>query len=298
MIYPKDKYYTRKISKIMKYHINPISKKIRLLGLTVAAALLASVSQAAVTPVTMSDLNSVAIVDVDSNAGMFQWTVGGVNQLAQQWFWYRIGSSGAVQPINSIGPAIWNQSAGTNTLSTSYGNAQLSVNIDYILTGGTGGDADIVESISVKNNTASPLDLHFFQYSDFDLDGSPLGDTITISGSPGSGFYWQATQTKLASQLSETITSPYATRAEAAFQSQILNEFLIPGYNLNNNQGPVGPGDVTWGLQWDITVTAGATFDIFKDKRLDVSPIPEPSTLALLGLGLAALAARRQRHLA
>jgi large repetitive protein len=280
----------------MKYHINPISKKIRLLGLTLAVALLASASRAA-TPVTMSDLNSVAIVDVDSNAGMYQWTVGGVNQLAQQWFWYRIGNGTAVQPINSIGPAVWNQANGINSLSTTYNNAQLKVSIDYTLTGGTAGDADIVESISVKNNTASPLDLHFFQYSDFDLANNPLGDTITISGSPGSGFYL-ARQTKLLTQLSETVTAPNATRAEAAFQSQILNEFLIPGYNLNNNQGPVGPGDVTWGLQWDLTVAPGATFDIFKDKRLDVSPVPEPSVLALFGLGLAAMAVRRLRHLA
>jgi hypothetical protein len=277
----------------MKSQTNPISKKLRLLGLTLAVALLASASQAAVTPVTMSDLNSVAIVDVDSNAGMFQWTVGGANQLAQQWFWYRIGNGTAVQPINSIGPAVWNQAAGINTLSTTYNNAQLKVSIDYVLTGGTAGDADIVESISVKNNTGSPLDLHFFQYSDFDLANNPLGDTITIYGSPGSGFY-QATQTKLITQLAETVTSPFATRAEAAFQAQLLNEFLIPGYNLNNNQGPVGPGDVTWGLQWDMTIGAGATFDIFKDKRLDVTPVPEPTVLGFVALGLAVLVFRQR----
>jgi hypothetical protein len=278
----------------MKNQISSLSRKTRLVGLTMAAALVASVSQAQVTPVTLTDLNSVAIVDVDSNAGMYQWTVGGINQLAQQWFWYRIDSSPYVQPINSISAATWNQPLGPSSLFTSYGNAQLSVNINYKLTGGTGYDSDILESISVKNNTASPFSLHFFQYSDFDLDGSPLGDTITIEEDLDFGGYWRATQTKLLNQLSETITAPNATRSEAAFQGQILNEFLLPGYNLNNNVGPVGPGDVTWALQWDFTIAGGATVDIFKDKRLDVSPIPEPSTLAFVSLGFAALLLRRR----
>jgi hypothetical protein len=234
------------------------------------------------------------VVDVDSNAGMYQWTVGGVNQLAQQWFWYRIDGNPFVQPINSISAASWYRPSGLNSLNTSYANAQVTVNINYKLTGGTGYDADIVESISVKNNTANPFSLHFFQYSDFDLDGSPLGDTVVITPDLFFGGYWQATQTKLLNQLSETITAPNATRAEAAFQGQILNEFLLPGYNLNNNIGPVGPGDVTWGLQWDFTVAGGATVDIFKDKRLDVSPIPEPSALAIVSFGFVALLLRRR----
>jgi len=170
----------------------------------------------------------------------------------------------------------------------------LTVNINYKLTGGVGYDSDILESISVKNNTASPFSLHFFQYSDFDLDGSPLGDTVTIEQDLDFGGYWRATQTKLASQLSETITAPNATRAEAAFQGVILNEFLLPGYNLNNNLGPVGPGDVTWGLQWDFTVAGGATVDIFKDKRLEVAPVPEPTALGFVALGLAVFLLRQR----
>jgi hypothetical protein len=273
----------------MKHRINCLFRKMDLLGLTVAAALPATVSQGGVTDVTLSDLNSVAVVDVDSSAGMYQWTVGGINQLAQQWFWYRVDGNPYVQPINSISAATWYRPTGLNSLNTSYGNAQLTVNISYKLTGGTGYDSDVVESISVRNNTLSPFDLHFFQYSDFDLDGSPLGDTVVIDPDLFLGGYWRATQTKLLSQLSETITAPNATRAEAAVQGQILNEFLLPNYNLNNVLGPVGPADVTWGLQWDFTVAAGATVDIFKDKRLDVVPIPEPSALGIVSVGFVAL---------
>lgn len=273
--------------------MNSLSKKVCLLGLTIAATLLATVSQAYVTPVTLTDQNSVAKVDVDSNAGMYQWNINGIPQLAQQWFWYRIDPQAYVQPINSISSATYNQLAGPNTLFTKYENSQLRVQINYTLTGGTSSDSDILESISVKNNTAAAFTLHFFQYSDFDLDGSASGDTVSIDGDSSSGF-WHAVQTKQLNQLSETVTSPNATRCEAAVAGQILTEFGTANYNLNNNQGPVGPDDVTWGLQWNFTVGAGATVDIFKDKRLDVAPVPEPAALGFVALGLAAFVLRRR----
>ena len=280
----------------MKYQINPVSKKIRLLGLTVAAALLASVSHAQVTPVYLVDGDSTAIVDVDSSAGMYQWVAGGHNQLSQQWFWYRIGAGGVVQPINSVSAATWNQLAGPDSLFTSYANAQLSFSINYKLTSLTSGKVDILESISVKNNTAAPLDLHFFQYSDFDLAGTPIDDSLVIEVDPDFGGYYRATQKKNGgSELSETIAQPPASRAEANYQEPLITNFFTPGYNLNNNLGPVLSGDLAWAFQWDFTVGAGGSVNIFKDKLLEVTPIPEPSTLAFVSLGFAALVLLRRR---
>ena len=39
--------------------------------------------------VTLTDGNSLAQIDPHSQAGMFNWSVQGLNQLYQQWFWYR-----------------------------------------------------------------------------------------------------------------------------------------------------------------------------------------------------------------
>ena len=63
---------------------NPFSKKLSIAIVALGCALLVSVSEAATA--TMNDANSQATVDLDSDAGMYYWSVngaGGINQLAQ-----------------------------------------------------------------------------------------------------------------------------------------------------------------------------------------------------------------------
>jgi hypothetical protein len=50
------------------------------------------------------------------------------------------------------------------------------------LTGGTlgAGSADILESIVVQNNSGALLPFSLFQYSNFDLLGTPGGDTVNF----------------------------------------------------------------------------------------------------------------------
>ena len=63
--------------------------------------------------VTLTDKSAVAVVNLDSGAsnalGMTSWTIAGINNLAQQWFWYRIGDNGAESPINAIGGLSFSQ---------------------------------------------------------------------------------------------------------------------------------------------------------------------------------------------
>jgi hypothetical protein len=63
---------------------------------------------------------------------------------------------------------------------------------------------------------------------------------------------------------------------------------------LNDNAGAVGPGDVTWAFQWDFQLAAGDSFIISKDKYLNVTIIPEPSTLGFVALGLAVVLLRKR----
>jgi hypothetical protein len=63
---------------------------------------------------------------------------------------------------------------------------------------------------------------------------------------------------------------------------------------LNDVNGPVGPGDVTWALQWDLIIPAGGSLGISKDKSRHINFVPEPSSLALAGLSAVVLAFRRK----
>jgi hypothetical protein len=221
---------------------------------------------------------------------MYSWIVGAQNQLQQQWFWYRLGSSGGQSSIDTIGTPLVTSTA--DSLSATYANSSLSLNILYQLTG-SGSSAGIQESISISNRTTSAFDFHFFEYSHFTLGGAAGSQTVNIVGAPGS--YNLAQQTALSGYgVSETITSPPADRAEAAQYGVTLAE-LTGGNPIQLNDNVSWTGDPTWALEWDPTIGAGESLDILKFKFIQLNAVPEPSTVALVSLGLAGFALRRRR---
>jgi PEP-CTERM motif len=268
--------------------------------LLVSAALILQTLGVSAQIVTLSDGNSSAQIDPGSPAGMFNWLVQGQNYLQQQWFWYRLGTD-PQHSIDSISAPAISTYNGTRGLTSTYDNGSYRVRIDYLLSGGSvvpagqNANADISESITIVNETANPLNFHFFQYSDFNLSAG--NDTVQL-GHNLAGLWNEAAQSAPNVGISETVNTPGANRAEVGFVGpggtrDNLNN--IPGYNLNNNGGPLGPGNVTWALQWDFNLNPGSSFTISKDKSLNVTVTPEPSAVALLGVGFAGLLLRRNR---
>lgn len=291
--------HNNQLDLIMKGFLSALRWSTLTCEVFLALAVLAAAPQARAQIVNLTDGNSVAQINVGSQAGMFNWSVSGLSQLTQQWFWYRLGSTGPQASIDTVSaPTV--VLTGTRGLTTTYANNNFSISIDYLLTGGTmvapgqTANSDIGETIRIINTSQTVLPFHFFQYSDFDL-GGPGGDTVQL-GKNLFGLYNEAYQTDGAgAALTETVTTPGANRGEAAFFNATLVALnTVPGYILDNNAGPVGPGDVTWALQWDFNLNPGASFIISKDKFLSVL-IPEPSVLALVGLGVVSLLLRRRR---
>src|ERR1700690_4423719 len=144
----------------------------------VASGVLFSADHAMAQVYTMSNGGSTATVNVGNAGvlGMNSWTVGGVSgsQLNQQWFWYSVNSS-VQQPSNAIGAAsVYNYSSPAtpvDDLGVQYQNAQLTVQVEYVLTGNgpSSGSADMAEKLSIINNTASSINLSFYQYSNFNF---------------------------------------------------------------------------------------------------------------------------------
>lgn len=269
-------------------------RRLSLQTCLVSAVLLAATTAGFAVPATLVDGNSSAVIDASSQSGMSSWLVDGINQMHQQWFWYGIGT-GQEFSIDTISAPVVTQSS-ANFLTTTYANSSLSVRVDYTLTGGTlgSGNSSIRESLTIVNTSAAAYTLHFFQYSDYDLNGTPFGDTVTL-GKNVAGLWNEAVQTKGNIVLTENNVAPGATHGEAGAVPGILNR-------LNNSTettlldfaGPVGPTNACWAFQWDATLDPGATLVISKNKFIQV--VPEPAAAALLFFGLAGLAWRARRN--
>ena len=247
---------------------------------------------------TLTDGNTSASIDTSTQAGMFNWIVDGQDILAQQWFWYRVGSAGPESSINTISAPV-NSSLGANHLKSVYASASFSLSVEYLLSGGAplSGLANLNESIAIHNTTAAPLAFHFFQYSDFDL--GPGGDNVQL-GTNIFGKFNLADQVNSASfNFAESVSTPGADHGQVGFFPGILNS-LNDGATttLSDFAGPIGPGDATWAFQWDVILSpagqSGDTFLISKLKHIEL--VPEPSSIALGLMGLAGINWIRRRR--
>lgn len=262
------------------------------MALTIVALVMGAAPTADATVVTLEDLNSTVKVDTDS--GMLDWEVDGVDNLAKQWFWYRIGDSDREYSINNlsyVGAKVndtnWNP--GNDNLAIRYGSqSDFTIDINYHLSGGSTGSywSDIAETITITNYTSSSLDFHFFQYTDLDLNQTSDDDTCVLAN-PN-----KVIQADPFICASETVIIPDASYWEIAQYDNTLSKLNDSSPTTLSNQTSPLTGNVTWAFQWDVEISPkdspGSTFMISKDKL--ITHTPEPTSLFLLGTGLVGLA--------
>ena len=251
--------------------------------------------------ITLDNGNSVVTLNPSGTRGVTSWTVDNTNQLYSQWFWYRIGSGTADQQnsLDTLGPSTITQSSSAEATISYAGSNGLTIAVTYLLTGGAPGSgaSDLGESINITNGGSSPLDFHFFQYSNFTLNGGTsggggAGDSVQFQNS-NAVSQWNGPLTNPppdVETIAEAVITPKPNYREDGFVPNLLNEIAnTPDYTLaqvnNNVPDPgVGQGDVSWSYEWDRTLNPGSSLLISKDKELSgVIPTgtPEPSTLAL-----------------
>jgi len=262
------------------------------LGVLLAAAALAAPAAAGLY-IPLDDLNSE--VRFNPDVGVIGWDVDGINQLKQQGFWYRIEGQ-ARAPLASLGfvdakPSDNDFDDGNETLNVLYGNPNpggFSVALTYTLVGQAANSrsSTLVENIAFNNRTAQAVRLQFYQYCDFDLNGTKDDDSVQRVNL-NNMRQWDAGTT-----VAETVVTPPPVLSEVATFDATLVKLNTTNTDLDGTQGPLGPADVTWAFQWDLTVPAGQTVQISKIKNVT----PEPATLALLGAGLAMSVALRRRR--
>jgi hypothetical protein len=225
---------------------------------------------------TLSDGNSAATVDLSgTGVGMNGWTVNGVNQLAEQSFWYEVGSSGPAQRINTLTLSSADLSA-PNSLAAVYSGSGFQIDADWTLYGAAPGyeESDISELIRITNTSSTVLNFHFWEYVNLNLLGMTQNTSASITGGN------TATQDNGALGVSETVDVPTPSRYEADFQPTVLGDVQAGLLSDNASQSN---GDLAWAFEWDRQISPGNSLIISKDKQL--SAVPEPGAFVLLGVG-------------
>jgi hypothetical protein len=226
----------------------------------------------------------------------------GVDNMFQNWWWFNTDNSGREF-------ALGNQVSGGTTSSSSARlvyvedagpNAPdaLQFDIEYTLTSLPGGTSAIVQiGFKVHNLSDSEQHVRFFSYSDFDLNETSGDD---------SGTFIAPNQFQITDGDPQVYGGLVASVSglngwEQSTFADLRNKLTDSDIDtLSNATSPFGPTDMTHGFVWDFTLQANGTAngaDQFVGSLVKYvnNPVPEPSTIAVLGIAAAGLLARRRR---
>jgi len=86
----------------MTQHFKEDSKVKRILWMLFVVVALVAYTPVCSADVVLTDQNTTVTIDPVNGAGVYSWLVNGVEQLFQQWFWYRVGSTGGESPLETL----------------------------------------------------------------------------------------------------------------------------------------------------------------------------------------------------
>ena len=265
------------------------------------AAVGLTATAASATSFTLNDLSSSMRIETQrtgsSPAGVVDWTITRNNQstdiMYEEGFWYRLGNDTQERALADA-PVVFEQASDTNAepgddvLNVRYEVANtFRADVRYSLQGSNlGCCSDLAEQITITNLGQDRLLFTLFEYTDFDIgditDGiASFANTNTFFQSDG---IW----------LTQTIVGPSPDRWEISYYNNLkarLDDDDID--DLLNTASPLTNGDLVWAAQWNLSLAAGASATISKDKLVSAVPLPAP--ILMLGSALAGLIVVRRR---
>ncbi|HQU17103.1 MAG TPA: hypothetical protein PLO69_13530, partial [Gammaproteobacteria bacterium] len=136
------------------------------------------------------------------------------------------------------------------------GNSNLRVDVAMKLYGGAAGSkmSDLATQVVFINldNTSAPL--HIFQYSDFNLSGSPSNDQVSSTTGGGGGIDMSITQTNGTVTMTDNTVGPRSLEWQAAPYPQLLDSLNDGSPTTLNNTIGFGMSDATYARQGNFTL--------------------------------------------
>ncbi len=215
---------------------------------------------------TIASGNSTVTIDPDSTIGMHSWVLDEINQLASQWWYYRIGDT-QQQPINQLAIPVVTQAA-PNVIDLLYKGQSVDVLLRYILNGGQpgSGNATIAEMVRIQNKTTAPITFHLFEFTDLNLDNTPDNDSAALVNQT-TVAQWDGSLITTESASTGGMT-PVPDRWEIGNAADLFNRLNnAPILDLSNGVTPYS-GDVAFAFQWDMAIPARGTQVLSKSKIL------------------------------
>jgi len=271
-----------------------------LILLSALASVLLGGSQALAQTFTLSDNGWTYFENISGQGvGDFKDT-NGTDHMSQNWWWYRTNLDSAEKPLSK---RLIMTSGGANKVHLEFKedagtlSSALWIKLDYTLTGVNANTAYVNIAWTVQNiygQVPQPITVDFFAYSDFDLNGTSVGD-YAFSPLPVHVQYSKG----------NTVVDVIASQFDLVGYDvdnddnllNLLNDSAV--YNVSGSGG--GTGDMTNVFQWRATIGLGQELSgsLNKVVNLNTPPpgpvIPEPGTWALMLSGLAPVALRLRK---
>jgi hypothetical protein len=231
-------------------------------------------------PFTLQNGNSVIQIDPTTQDGAFSWTVDGVDQLYQKWFWFRQGSSTTQISVDEISKPFGFGSLTSSNATITYFAPGLAINLGFALTGGASGSYSslLSENISIQNTTNIAITFHFFEYTDFDLNGEAESDTVFHVSSD------EMVQQGKGMMATETISGMTPNYWQSSWYAITLDELIQDSsVQLADESIPSSPGDQTYAYEWDVTLGAGQNLII--DAMNVIQPMSASVQLSIVKSG-------------
>ena len=228
--------------------------------------------------------------------GQVSWIVDGTEQLFEQSFYFRTGTMDFERRVDSqslelVGTFMTDTNPFRDDRNDAFGSlyandAGLQIETIFTIRGSNGGNADLAEQITLRNLSNESMTVSFFQFVDFDLGGDADDDTgMIVNGNT-------IRQSDDVASVAETVVTPQPN-AYTVGDADLIRAMLSDDNADTLDNTASYAGNVGWSFQWNITLGAGQSFIISKDKSI----VPAPGAFALLGAaGATIVPARRRRR--